>query len=279
MNIKLFMCFHNSFGTVPPLYIPIQCGAANTTAAVGAVADNTGDNISEKNREYCELTAHYHAWKNVSADYYGFCHYRRFLGADIKTRYPYIVKGSMADKERDRLLGSEIYWLDMIPQYDMIVPRSEDMGLPVFEHYTTAAHHYKEDLELFLQIMRERAPQLNESASEYLAQDRQYFCNMFIMKKEFFDEYCSILFPVLEEFDAKKKRHGDFQSDRTDGYLGEIFTGIFIRYCYRRGAVIRELPRIDVDCSAKKRAGYLLLPPESKRRFFAKKIVKKMKGN
>lgn len=279
MNIKLFMCFHNSYGTVPPLYIPIQCGAANTTVAAGAVADNTGDNISEKNREYCELTAHYHAWKNVSADYYGFCHYRRFLGADIKARYPYIVKGSMSDKERDRLLGSESYWLDMIPQYDMIVPRSEDMGLPVFEHYTTAAHHYKEDLELFLQIMKERAPQLNESASEYLAQDRQYFCNMFIMKKEFFDEYCSILFPVLEEFDAKKKRHGDFQSDRTDGYLGEIFTGIFIRYCYRRGTVIRELPRIDVNCSAKKRAGYLLLPPESKRRFFAKKIVKKMKGN
>ena len=43
------------------------------------VLDNTGDNISEKNKKYCELTTQYWAWKNVEADYYGFCHYRRFL--------------------------------------------------------------------------------------------------------------------------------------------------------------------------------------------------------
>ena len=33
-------------------------------------ADNTGDNISRKNRKYCELTVQYWAWKNEQADYW-----------------------------------------------------------------------------------------------------------------------------------------------------------------------------------------------------------------
>ena len=41
--------------------------------------DNDGENISSKNPMYCELTAQYWAWKNADADYYGFCHYRRYF--------------------------------------------------------------------------------------------------------------------------------------------------------------------------------------------------------
>ena len=41
--------------------------------------DDEGDNISNKNKTYCELTAQYWAWKNMEADYYGFFHYRRYF--------------------------------------------------------------------------------------------------------------------------------------------------------------------------------------------------------
>ena len=57
--------------------ILIQAGAALTPVRVGDFQDNTGDNISEKNRQYCELTALYWIWKNQTADYYGLEHYRR----------------------------------------------------------------------------------------------------------------------------------------------------------------------------------------------------------
>ena len=272
--IKIFMCCHKQYETLPPMCTPIQCGTALNTPIVGITHDNDGDNISANNREYCELTAHYFAWKNIYAEYYGFCHYRRFFCTQSATKRPYIALNEISD---DQLLNkSEL--LSLTEKYSLIVPKAEDMGLPAREHYNSSEFHYSEDLSLFLTILNEKAPQLNAAQEEYLQQNKQYFCNMFIMKRDLFYEYCSILFSVLKEFDKQKKLHGDFQSDRTDGYLGEIFTGIYITYCYKNGILIKELPRLDVGCSPKKRLIYKLMPPESKRRFAAKKLVKAIRG-
>lgn len=277
-KIRLFMCCHKEYDTVPSMWEPIQCGAALNPTITNTLSDNAGENISLQNRIYCELTAHYYAWKNITAEYYGFSHYRRFLGVEHITKLPYIAIGKMTESKIDRFLGDESYWKEIITSNDIIAPRSEDMGLTVREHYITSAYHYEEDLVLFFDILGHQFPHLYQTAQEYLSQNRQYFCNMFIMKKELFHEYCEILFSVLSEFDNKKTLHGDFQSDRTDGYLGELFSGVYINYCYKNGAAIKELPRIDVNCSIGKRFNFALLPPESKRRFVVKRIVKKFRG-
>lgn len=36
---------------------------------MGYIGDNTGDNISLRNPNYCELTGLYWAWKNLKCDY------------------------------------------------------------------------------------------------------------------------------------------------------------------------------------------------------------------
>ena len=67
---------------------PIQVGAALTSRRLsGMQPDNEGDNISEKNKSFCELTAQYWAWKNSSSDYVGFFHYRRYFSFDTSTEY------------------------------------------------------------------------------------------------------------------------------------------------------------------------------------------------
>lgn len=272
-DIKILMCCHNRIETVPPLCTPIQCGSALNARLDGAIPDDTGDNISSRNKEYCELTAHYFAWKNLSADYFGFCHYRRFFSFDERCRYPYAVTGAPYSS----VMGDEKRWRSLISSYEMIVPRSEDMGMSVREHYCTSRFHYEEDLTLFVELIRTTLPQLYPFAEDYLVQRRQYFCNMFIMDRVHFDEYCGMLFPLLKTFDEKKKLHGSFQADRTDGYLGELFTGMYICFSRAHGVRIKELPRLDICCKIGKRISYHIFPPESKLRFTAKRVAKRIR--
>lgn len=271
-TVKIYMCCHKEYGYVPPLTVPIQCGSELYAKIIGALPDvgKNGD-ISEKNRWYCELTAHYYAWKNVVADYYGFCHYRRFFAVSDSTAKPYIVCGRLTPKYM-RILYKEDDIDKMAEEgYDVIVPRCENMGITVADHYSLSSGHLEKDLKCFIEILSERAPYLSECAGEYLKQNDQYFCNMFIMEKKRFNEYCGILFPVLEEFDRRGSH-----AYRTDGYLGEVFTGIYITYLKKNGVKIKETVRLDIGCGFKKRFLYKIFPPESRRRFIAKKIVKSL---
>lgn len=277
-TVRIFVCCHKSYDILPPLCEPIQCGSAANPKIDDILHDDEGDNISLKNSEYCELTAHYFAWKNISADYYGFYHYRRFLTAETGTKKPYFAKGKLSDKSKKRFFADEHYWRKLTEQNEIIAPKSENMGISVYKHYGRSKYHYTEDLKLFLKILNKRNPELTAAAKQYMSQDRQYFCNIFIMRRKLFFEYCESLFGILNEFDLQKKPHGDFQADRTDGYLGEIFTGIYITYCKQNGVNVTEKPRLDINCDIKKRFCYVLFPPESKRRFLVKKIAKKIGG-
>ncbi len=273
-QIKIFMCIHKPFSFVPPLATAVQGGAAIHHRIEGAVGDDGANgSISEKNAEYCELTVQYYAYKNESADYFGFCHYRRFFGGAKKNGAPYTVMGKITEEKAGRRLLGEADITALCDQYDVILPRAEDMGISAYRQYAGAKHHHKEDLDLFLSLLKEKYPFLAPFADEYLSGTKQYFCNMFIMKKDIFLEYCELLFPLLSDFDEKKTLHEGFADNRTDGYLGERFLGIFIAYARSKEKKVFECRRTDADCSLKKRTSYLLFPPESKRRIFIKRLL------
>ena len=80
-DIKIFVSAHK-----PAVFpegnsiLPVQVGVAHAARRFNSTLhDDEGENISDKNPRYCELTAQYWAWKNEDADYYGFCHYRRYF--------------------------------------------------------------------------------------------------------------------------------------------------------------------------------------------------------
>ena len=126
MNIKIFMCCHKGYEIVPPFALPIQGGRAIHPPIDGIMGDNSGDNISDKNKEYCELTVQYYVWKNIDADAYGFCHYRRFFCFDDAVKKPYLVFGKMSEKQQKRYLGTEEQIEKLVKEHDIVVPRAEN---------------------------------------------------------------------------------------------------------------------------------------------------------
>ena len=61
-------------------YTPVGLGYKNFNQEW--VKDNTGNNISKKNKNYGEYTFHYWIWKNyfekINHEWIGFCQYRKF---------------------------------------------------------------------------------------------------------------------------------------------------------------------------------------------------------
>ena len=276
-EIKLLVSCHQ-MATVPemPFLSPIQVGAALSPERFpGFLYDDAGENISAQNRSYCELTAQYWAWKNLTADYYGFFHYRRYLYPDRKAKQPYRIEASPTSELLARLDYDRLP--ELIPQYDLILPMGEDMRIPVIEHYAKASHHHREDLELALKILLDTHPEYRRAAETYLSGSKCYFGNIFIAGREVFQAYCGWLFPLLAEFDRRADLMGRGpQEQRVDGYLAERLLGIWATH--HRELRQLELPRVHfIEDPAQRRKARLLnflLPPGSKRRSVVKKAAR-----
>ena len=82
-KIKIFVAHHKPWYIYEDdVYVPIQVWKKNAKVDLWILWDDTGDNISEKNDNYAELTAQYWVWKNYDlrdVDYVWFCHYRRYM--------------------------------------------------------------------------------------------------------------------------------------------------------------------------------------------------------
>lgn len=93
-GIKLIVATHKKYKMPKDdIYLPIHVGAYGKDS-IGYIRDDSGDNISKKNLNYCELTGLYWAWKNLDSQYLGLVHYRRHYTVMIEDKdgflYPYI---------------------------------------------------------------------------------------------------------------------------------------------------------------------------------------------
>lgn len=278
-KIKLYVCCHQPT-SVPehPLLEPIQVGAALADRHFsGFLHDDVGENISVKNRSYCELTAQYWAWKNVDTDYFGFFHYRRYLYPDTGAIRPYRIEKAPSLPLLDKLRYG--IFAELIQHYDLIAPLGENMYVPIREHYAEALFHHHKDLELVEEIVRTRSPEMTSALNTYLSGTFSYFGNIFIMNRELFHQYCAWLFPILEEFDRKADTVGySAVEQRVDGYLAERLLGVYLTYERNRRKYL-ELPRVFFDgitgkLNYKNRVLYHVLPPGTRRRAYIKNFTK-----
>lgn len=286
-NIKIFISCHKEY-YVPshPFFCPIQVGAdLHDELFKGMQPDNTGNNISHLNRRYCELTAQYWAWKNENADYYGFFHYRRYFSFNRKIKRPYVITAKPDDYTLQYHGFDPNNMEEIINCYDVILPVPENMYVSAYNHYKDSKNHNIVDLKMVKDIIEENYQDFSSAADEYLNSTRLYFCNMFIMRKAIFNDYCNWLFNILTEFDKRKDFSGyNSKEMRVNGYLAERLLGIYCTWLKKNEVTkIGYLPRIHFEAFAgetdnfrKMKMIYNLLPPGTIRRSIVKKIFKQI---
>lgn len=264
-DIKIYIACHKP-AYVPELkcFRPVQVGAAlSDNRLKGMLHDDEGINISEKNRSFCELTAHYWVWKNEEADYYGFFHYRRYLSF-AEQEYEEDGWGNIvADRITDDILSE--YHLDdksiseLVSQYDIITVRSRDINehrrlagekkVDIYHEYDVSEAQHIKDLDAALKIIERDYPEYKAAADAYMRGDRAYECNMFIMSRQQYKQYCPWLFDIL----FKLEQLIDFstynqEEERVLGFIGERLFGIYYTYIKNDASVrCSELQKILIN--------------------------------
>lgn len=233
-----------------PLYIPVRCGAVyDERENVTMLGDDTGDNISEKRMSFCELTVQYWAWKNVKADYYGLCHYRRYLSFcdreyKGKAELHYQVPEKLITQKTTKKYGlhDNTKMRNAIESVDAIIPTMWDTTTFFGPKGTTKSVYEmwkshegvligKDALDITMEIVKQEYPDVYKSAKKYVNQ--RYVCgfNTFVMKKELFFPLCEFEFNVLEQLEKEldTSSYGK-ELTRTFGFIGETLVGIYIQY-------------------------------------------------
>ena len=265
-----------------PLYVNVRCGAVyDKRENIDMLGDDTGDNISEKRNMYNELTVQYWAWKNVEADYYGLCHYRRhFSFAEKKSsertnEQVLLYKEEYLNKHTVEKYGINdanlIY--NLVSEYDCIVQEGSDVRkllvkpgyviknlFDYWKYIDDEVGYIKyEVIEKVLDYIKFKYPNIHHYAIKYL-QDYKYIgFNCFIMKKNIFNEYCSYLFDILnyvQEIIDESNEFELYSKKRMQTYalIGEIFIGIFSYYLENNGSKVKHLPLIFFQNSKKQKA-------------------------
>lgn len=78
-------------------------------------------------------------------------------------------------------------------EYDIIVPMPEKICISVYEQYITSKYHHKKDIDLVINIIKEKHPHMMNVIERYMYGDNAYYGNMYVMKWKVFDHYIQIV--------------------------------------------------------------------------------------
>lgn len=211
-------------------YFPIQLGKALTNIDLCITPDDSGDNISIKNKSFCELTGLYWAWKNLKdTDIIGLCHYRRYFDFHDSCDHfkPYKTFPSSYFTNANLTIPDKI--IDEANNGTIIIPRKENYPMNVQSHYNNG--HSSFDLYVVKDIIKKEFDDKYSKAfwKALVLSNKMSICNMFIMNWENFDDYCKWLFYIL----GKAEQRIDIQNyspyqQRLFGFLAERLFNVWI---------------------------------------------------
>lgn len=217
MKVKILVATHKNYAMPDDkkLYLPIFVGKElHPNVNHTFQGDNTGENISAKNSSYNELTALFWGWKNLDCDAVGLVHYRRYLS----TKHSKNMNDVISQDEVESLLED----------YDVILPKKRHYYIETnYSHYIHA--HPEEELTVTRKIIKDKYPEYLASYEHVMKQKSAHMFNMFIMKKELLDAYCTWVFDILENVESElDTTNFDKYQSRVYGFISERLLDVWL---------------------------------------------------
>lgn len=230
-----------------PLYLPVQAGRA-LHAPLPYTGDDSGENISGKNKTFCELTCLYWGWKNLKeADALGLCHYRRYLAGRRAGASPALWDAGGMSREFQRkasriLTSAEAETL--LEEAPVLLPKKRNYYIET--GYSQYAHaHHAADLVAARAILEERFPAYVPAFDRTLARTKGHRFNLFLMRRDLLDRYCTWLFDVLFTLEQRLdiSAYSDYDK-RVFGFVAERLLDVWLE---TEGIPYRELPVLHLE--------------------------------
>ena len=216
-DIKIIVATHKDYQMPEDtMYLPVFVGSHQKESIQNFQRDDQGENISDKNPYFCELTGLYWAWKNLDAEYIGLSHYRRQFteGKNKKDPFQNILKKETANK--------------LFDEVNIILPKKRNYYIEnLYDHY---AHTLCiETLDETGKILEEKYPEYMTEFNKLHKRTSAHMFNMFVMKKEYLDQYCTWLFDILFELEKKidASKYDRFHA-RFFGRVSELLLDVWI---------------------------------------------------
>ncbi|CAB3758218.1 hypothetical protein GQ57_32160 [Burkholderia sp. MSh2] len=258
--VHIYVCHHKPGPSFTDgCFLPIQVGAEQASVDLGTLRDDTGDHISAKNKTFCELTALYWAWKNdTDAKWIGLMHYRRlldFTGAHHTTDAHGCVNYDVLDDATIHALGlteeAVTAVVESKPGLLAVLPEKWSVrnagSRSLHSHYVSADHHFGKDLDVLRDVIGALYPSDVKQYDEVMRGHDGYFTNIFVLRRDVFDEYCTWLFAILFEVERRLDlTNYSVAARRVFGYMSERLFNVFAHRKFASAETYVELERVFV---------------------------------
>ena len=187
--------------------IQVGCSLSDQAMEDCTFRDNVGENISLRNRQFCELTALFWIWKNARETVIGLEHYRR------------------------RFLLSDDWMVEMDERkIDVILP------VPLYVYPSLADNYRDRHFDFVWEVMMgvlQSSPKQYIEAVDFFEKNGCYSpCNMLVARRDVLDDLCKWLFPILFQVTGQIGDLKDDYQNRYPGFLSERLISFFF-YRYR----------------------------------------------
>jgi hypothetical protein len=229
-KIKIAVCYYdnNHFG-IPKdeIFLPLQAGKKLSKVNLNILGDDTGDNISEKNKTFGEYSAWYWVWKNIKKlypqiEYAGLAHYRRFFALDRKT----LFIDSINIKKLPDMSGYGDIFIKELQNCDMI--RIKRLVFPYNRIVQFSRSHDISNYFCIKQIVQDLHPEYIKSFNHIFENTNRMSIPLIAARYEILDDYFSWLFPIL--FEAERRidvsKYSNYQK-RIFAFLAERLTDVY----------------------------------------------------